>query len=409
MPNPRALASYDCFAITAPGLEPLCAAELRALGIARAHQDSGGVAWRGSFESLVRANLWLRTASRVLVRIARFRATEFYELERQAKRIPWERFVAQRARVEFRVTCRKSKLYHSDAVAQRFAEAIARQSRAIVGPSESENAADDEELDAPDRQLFIVRFVHDVCTVSADSSGALLHFRGYRQALAKAPLRETLAAAVLLGSGWTGDAPLVDPMCGSGTIPIEAARIARHIAPGRSRTFALTNWPEADAKLTSALIDDARARELPRSPVPIAGSDRDAGAIEAARANAERAGVAEDVEFTQRTISALPPHPADGHGEGRGLVASNPPYGVRIGDRDRLRNLYAQLGNVLRRTHPGWTLALLSADRKLERVTALEFEERFRTRNGGIPVRLVVAPIDAAAELGRARGRALVR
>jgi putative N6-adenine-specific DNA methylase len=228
--------------------------------------------------------------------------------------------------------------------------------------------------------------MRDVCTVSADSSGALLHFRGYRQELAKAPLRETLAAAVLLGAGWSGDTPLADPMCGSGTIPIEAAMIARRMAPGRARSFAFLRWPHTDKKMWNRLLDSARAGELPKSPVQIVGADRDAGAIAAARANAERAGVANDVIFVKQSISALAP------ADGPGLVVVNPPYGVRVGDAGPLKDLYAQLGNVMRKQRSGWTLGLLSADRALERQTRLALEERFRTRNGGIPVRLVTAP-----------------
>jgi len=373
------------FAVTAPGLEPLCAAELRGLEI-RPTVDEGGVLWNGAIESIARANLWLRTASRVLVRVCEFRATAFYELELHAKRIAWDRFVAAGSSVEFRVTCRKSKLYHSDAVAQRFAQGVERR---VPGARIAKAKAaddDDEATDSSDHQLFVVRFLHDVCTVSVDSSGPLLHRRGYRQQIAKAPLRETLAAAALLGAGWRGDVPLVDPMCGSGTIPIEAARLARLIAPGRDRGFAFLRWPEFDQQVWTKLLDDARAGELPSSPVEIAGADRDAGAIDAARANAARAGVADDIEFNVQPISALTP------AEPPGLVVSNPPYGVRVGESDELRNLYAQLGNVIRRQRPGWTLALLSADRRLEQQTRLAFEERFQTRNGGIPVRLVTAP-----------------
>ncbi|MDB4878255.1 MAG: methylase [Gemmatimonadetes bacterium] len=377
----------SAFAVTAPGLETLCASELADLGI-RALPEEGGVAWKGSLESIALANLWLRTASRVLVRVAEFKATAFFELELNAKQIPWKRFVAANSEVEFRVTCHKSKLYHSDAVAQRFATAVEWNVKGAKA-TRSKASDDDESLPPGDRQLFIVRFVRDVCTVSVDSSGALLHLRGYRQQLAKAPLRETLAAGVLLGSGWTGDTPLVDPMCGAGTIPIEAALIARHMAPGRARTFAFQRWPETDATMWASLLDAARAGELPKSPVAIAGSDRDDGAIAASRANAERAGVSGDVDFSVQPISALTP------ADPPGLIASNPPYGVRIGDTTGLRNLYAQLGNVARRQRPGWELALLSADRPLEQQTKLAFEERFRTRNGGIPVHLVVARVPA--------------
>ena len=379
----------DVFAVTAPGLEPLCAGELAALGISPTVQD-GGVAWSGDSASIARANLWSRTASRIIVRLAEFRARTFFELERHAKRLPWDRFVAPSSAVTFRVTCRKSKLYHSGAVAERLAESLARH---VAGAQVTPAVADDDEnVAASASQLFIVRVLHDTVTVSSDSSGALLHLRGYRQQLAKAPLRETLAAALLLAAGWSGDEPLFDPMCGSGTIPIEAARLARRIAPGRDREFAFLRWPDADRRMWSSLVEDARSRELAASPVSIAGADRDAGAIRAAQANAERAGVARDINFAVQPISSMESD------EGPGLIASNPPYGVRIGESDGLRNLYAQLGNVIRGSRPGWRIALLSADRALERQLRLPLEERLRTRNGGIPVRVVTALPQAPAQ-----------
>lgn len=366
------------FAVTAPGLEPLCAAELESLRI-RGAVEPGGVAWTGDLTSIARANLWLRTASRVIVRVAEFRARTFFELERHAKRIAWERFVSPGTPVEFRVTCRKSKLYHSGAVAQRFIEAVVRH----VGEVEATHVADEEEESTNRRQLFVVRFLHDLCTVSVDSSGPLLHLRGYRQAIAKAPLRETLAAATLLGAGWSGTTPLVDPMCGSGTIPIEAALIARRMAPGRHREFAFLEWPESTRDAWLRLIADADTQALPTSPVSIVGADRDEGAITAARANAERAGVASDITFERQALSALTPD------DGQGLIATNPPYGHRIGEADRLRNLYAQVGNVVRAKRPRWDVALLSADPMLERHTGLALDEVLRTRNGGIAVRLM--------------------
>lgn len=375
----------SAFAVTALGLEKLCASELADLGI-RGLPEEGGVPFRGTLESIARANLWLRTASRVIVRVAEFKATAFFELEKQAKQVPWKRFVAPGSRVEFRVTCKKSKLYHSDAVAQRFATAVEWNVPGVKAGRAKE--VEDDDATSGGVQLFIVRFVRDVCTLSVDSSGDLLHMRGYRQQLAKAPLRETLAAAMLLGAGWDGTTPLTDPMCGSGTIPIEAARIARRMAPGRDRAFAFSKWPECDQKMWKSVLAEARDRELAQSPVKIEGFDRDRGGIEASHANAERAGVAADITFAAQPISALPP------ADGPGLVAVNPPYGVRVGETEPLRNLYAQLGNVLRANRPGWQLALLSADRTLERQVNLTLEERFATRNGGIPVRLAVGKVE---------------
>ena len=372
---------FSAFAVTAPGIESICAAELGALGI-EARTEDGGVAWTGDLESVARANLWLRTASRVLVRVAEFKAKAFFELELHAKRIPWEQYVAAGAKVHFRVTCRKSKLYHSDAVAERLAQSVKRRVR---GAETANDADSDESPASSDSQLFVVRLFHDVCTVSADSSGALLHFRGYRQELAKAPIRETLAAAMLLATEWRGDTAVADPMCGSGTIPIEAALIARRMAPGRSRSFSVQGWPIADGAMWKRLRDDARAGELARAPVPIFGADRDAGAIDAARANAERAGVSSDVAFVQQPISALRLEAS------KSMVVTNPPYGVRVGETPDLKNLYAQIGNVLRKQPNDWSFGMLSADPNLDRHTRLTLEERFRTRNGGIPVRFVTA------------------
>ena len=405
MPMPERL---SLFAATAPGLEALCAAELRALGMASA-PEPGGVAWEGTAEDAYRANLWLRTASRVVVRAASFRARTFFELERHARKVPWERWLVPGRPVRLRVTSKKSKLYHEGAIAQRLQEAI---DRAVGGAgrvlTEKASADDERPDDDPSddgrtkggqgggdagAQLFVVRVLRDEFTVSADSSGALLHFRGYRQALAKAPLRETLAAAMLLGSGWDGRAPLVDPMCGSGTIAIEGALIARGVAPGLAhraapRPFAFQAWPGFDAAAWDALVARAREAERPAAGVPILASDRDAGAVQAAEANAERAGVREDLTLDVRPLSAIEPPP------GPGWLVSNPPYGARVGERDPLRDLYAALGKVARARLRGWTLALLSADRALEAQVGVRWDEALRTSNGGIPVRLVTARVE---------------
>lgn len=386
----------DLFAVAAPGLEPLVAAELASLGI-DATAEPGGAAWRGTPEQLYDANLRLRTASRVLVRVGEFRARTFFELERHARKLPWERFVAAGAAVELRVSCRKSKLYHEGAVAERLLTALAER----VGPLREARAAKGEEAEEDEAaggaaQLFVVRFLHDRCTVSADASGERLHRRGYRQALARAPLRETLAAALLQASGWRAQAPLLDPMCGSGTIPIEAALLARRIAPGLAqaslepRRFAFEQWPGFEPARWAAVVARARAEVLPASPVAIYASDRDAGAIEAAQANAARAGVADDVTLAVRPLSAAAePLPA----AGAGWLVTNPPYGVRVGEQEGLRSLYGALGRLARTRLAGWTLALLSAERRLEAQVGVPLEEVLRTRNGGIAVRVVVGRV----------------
>lgn len=362
--------------------------ELSSLGIAP-NAETGGTAFRGPIESIWRANLWLRTASRVLVRVASFRAQAFHELERLARAVPWERYVASGSTVRFRVTSKKSRLYHTGGIAQRLGEAIEHRlgSGIVLADSRSDGSDEGDSEGAP-AQLFVIRAFHDAFTVSVDSSGALLHQRGYRKAIAKAPLRETLAAAMLIASDWNGSTPLLDPFCGSGTIPIEAAMIARRMAPGLSRAFAFQGWPSYDGSRWEALRAEALETALPEGTVRVEGSDRDAGAIEAAVSNAQRAGVAGDVELSIRALSAI----AD-RTDGRGLVLTNPPYGVRVGEAARLRDLYAKLGQVLRAKCPGWRFALLSANARLEGELRLPLEERMRTSNGGIPVRLMTAMV----------------
>jgi putative N6-adenine-specific DNA methylase len=316
------------------------------------------------------------------VRAAEFHASTFHELERRVKKVEWSRYLSRGGPVRFRVTCRKSKLYHSDAVAERFENALVSQLNATIGDRDS-----DEDNDG-DAQLFIVRLANDLCTVSADSSGELLHRRGYRQAVAKAPLRETLAAAMLVGSEWDTSKPLVDPMCGSGTIAIEGAMMSRNMAPGVARSFAFEKWPDFDQSAWNQLRDEAREKERSSAEAPIVSSDRDAGAVEAAKSNAERAGVSGDIEIEQRPLSAatFPDTP--------GWIVCNPPYGLRIGETAPLRNLYSTLGKILRTKAPSYLLALLSADRKLEAQVGVRFTEIFRTTNGGIPVRLVTSRDD---------------
>ena len=372
------------FAITAPGLENLLAKEISSLIGKHGETSSGGVEFSGGMKDMRRVNLWSRIANRVLVRVDEFHASSFHELERRAKQVEWERFVVSGKAVRFRVTCRKSRLYHSDAVAERLAAAVKAKvggKGLVVLPAETDDESDDEA--ANDAQLFVVRLTDDICSISADSSGELLHRRGYRKAVAKAPLRETIAAAMVVGSGWDMTSPLVDPMCGAGTIAIEAAMMARRMSPGVNRRFAFESWPKHDAAAWKSEIETAHGDVLSECPARIVASDRDEGAVAAARSNAERAGVVNDIAFEVRALSAaeFPDQP--------GWIVTNPPYGVRLGDPTPLRNLYSQLGTTVRKRAPGYTIAILSADSELEDQMRIDLREVFRTSNGGISVHLV--------------------
>ena len=375
------------FAVTAPGLEAFTALEMQRLGLlpATASADSatlilptaepGGVAFEGTRKALYRANLNLRSASRVLVRLGTFYAASFSELHQTASRLPWERYLGPGQSVAVRVTCHKSKLYHSDAVAERIVKAISDK----LGKVSPMRKPADEEAENP-VQLIVVRLNRDQCTVSIDSSGELLHRRGYRQAVAKAPLRETLAAGMLLACGWDARSPLIDPFCGSGTIAIEAALMAQGLAPGRNRRFAFMNWPGFDAQIWKAIL--AESVPAPKAAPIIQASDRDEGAIRMAQANAERAGVAAHIQFTCQAVSAIQP------AAGRGWVVTNPPYGLRVSEGDDLRNLYAQFGNVLRLKCPGWQVGLLCNDPALLGQTKIKLDISLGLINGGVNVRL---------------------
>ena len=403
MTSPRTALRYDCFAIAAPGLESLVAHELVSLGVADATAVPGGVEFGADAARLAAVQLRTRTASRVIVRLARFQAKAFHELERAARQVEWARILPKGAPFRLRVTCRKSRLYHSDAVAERVAAAIIRgvpgatfeQGAGAGADDDSDDAAGAAPSDGLPAQLLIVRFDRDTCAISVDASGELLHRRGYRLAVGRAPLRETLAAAMLVGAEFDPAQPLVDPMCGSGTIAIEAAMIARRIAPGLARRFASERWPETPAGTWTAARRAAEAEIRPATGAPIIAADRDDGAIANARANAARAGVAEQIEFRVAALSALEVPAAP-----RGLLIANPPYGVRVGETPALRDLFARLGQVARERCEGWRVVLLSADRALDAQVRLAFTEVLATRNGGIAVRLVAADVGAVPSRG---------
>jgi len=377
--------SFSLFAACAPGLEPATAQELRRLNLANLNSTPGGVAFRGSQRDLYRTNLELRTASRILVRIGDFHTTAFADLRAKASRLPWEAFLRPGQTLALKVTCHKSKLYHSDAIAERIVGAIEDRLGGKVN-----SAKGDDEADTHPAQLVLARCVRDRCVISLDSSGALLHQRGYRLATAKAPLRETLAAGMLLASGWDKTSPLLDPFCGSGTVAIEAALLAMNRAPGRARRFAFMEWPDFDAAQWSSLLADADARIISAAPLILA-SDRDAGAIEAACANAERAGALDRIQFSRRAVSAIEPPAA------HGWVITNPPYGVRVSANKNLRNLYAQFGKTLRARCPGWRVVLLSAEANLTRSAGLDFTKALAWVNGGLRVHLMLGSVPAKA------------
>lgn len=345
--------TFEIFLVAAPGLETALRDEVLALGFAGAKVVEGGVSMEGGWPDVWRANLLVRGASRVLARVGSFRVFHLAQLDKRARKFDWLAFLKPHVPVKVEVTCRKSKIYHSGAAAQRIARALTE----TVGTPITEDA----------EVVIKARIEDDLCTISVDTSGELLHKRGHKEAVNKAPMRETLASLFLQKMGYDGTMPVLDPMCGSGTFVIEAAEIALGLPPGRSRSFAFELLAGFDAKAFEAMRDGLSARQ---TDLKFFGSDRDAGAVEMSRANAERAGVSAITEFRQQAVSELtrPEGPA-------GIVIVNPPYGTRIGDKNALSPLYRALGQTLRERFSGWRVGIITTDAGLARATGLKFRQ----------------------------------
>lgn len=365
----------DAFVVVVPGLEPLALAEVQRLGVRPARAVRGGIECTVTWPQLWSINLRSRVATRVLVRVARFKADGFHSFQTGLKAIDWNEWLPSAREagggVVVSATCDKeSKLYHSVAVEERAMEALGRP----IG-----------------EQALQIRVLRDIVTVSLDASGAPLHHRGWRGPAGKAPLRESIAAALVSASEWDMKRPLVDPFCGSGTVAIEAALIARRMAPGRHRSFAFQQWPSFEAEGWQRLLRGADGDVVEKCP-PIVASDRDAGAIAATLENAERAGVGAQIEVVQRAVSDLQ-LPARA-----GWIVSNPPYGHRVGggQGSDLRNLYDRFGAVLRERAAGWHVALLASDDTPVARLKLPLRPTLTTINGGIDVSVqtgVVPPL----------------
>ena len=386
-PKSREMKSLRWFAIVAPGLEEVAAREIDALpDVSELHRELGGVEWTGPPESGARANLWLRVATRVLARVGEVEGREFGKLRRRAAGLPWAAFVPPGASVEVRASASHCRLYHTGALCETAVLAIAD---AVAG---AHAAPADTEADV----TILVRGTDDRFMFSADASGERLHRRGARVETGAAPLRETLAAGLLALGEWNPSMALVDPMCGAGTIVIEAALQAIGRAPGIDRQFALEKWPlfssEAQAAATESLRAEARARAASTITAPIIGSDRDARAVESARHNAARAGLDAHIVLACRDVSdARPPAdwPAAG-ATGVGLVIANPPYGRRLGDPRSAVRAYRDLGRALRTHFRGWRAAVVVPQRLAAAADALRLSitAKHPLRNGGLPVAL---------------------
>jgi putative N6-adenine-specific DNA methylase len=402
---------FEIFLVTPPGLEAALYDEVRTKGFKGAKAIPGGVTIKGGWPEVWRANLWVRGASRVLARIDQFHIKQLSDLDNRMRQVRWRDVLRADVPVRVEVTCVKSKIYHSDAARERIETAITTTLGAPLVASYAQAAPVDAAhgADGPDQQdgpiapatgvLVMVRFDNDICTISVDTSGELLHKRGYKLDVTRAPMRETMASLFLRQCGYTGTEPVVDPMCGSGTFIIEAAEIAARLNPGRARPFAFEQLATFDVEAWGTM----RAVKSAREPTArFYGRDRDGDAITNSVANAARAGVEAWTDFKQATVSDLtaPEGPPDGP---KGLVIVNPPYGSRLGDVSKLFPLYRALGQTLKTHFAGWRVGLITTEASLAHATALPFKPNGApVPHGGLRVTLyqtepLVGPLASAA------------
>ncbi|WP_050727309.1 THUMP domain-containing class I SAM-dependent RNA methyltransferase [Vulgatibacter incomptus] len=371
---------HHFFATAAKGTEGALRDELRALRLPRVRADRGGVHFEGRLEDGMRACLWSRIAMRILLQLGELEARGTQGFYDAIRSFPWEDHLSLRRTFAIRATVRDSELTHSHFVALKAKDAIVDRLREKLG------GRPDVDADRPDVSV-VIHLAKDVAQLSLDLAGAPLHMRGWRVEAKEAPLRETLAAAMLALGRYDPALPFLDPMCGSGTLAIEAAQIARKIAPGRGRHFGFMRWPafgDEESKAFRALQEDAKAVALPKAPAPILARDRFADPLEVTERNLHRAGVTGSVELEQRDtrdLGSLPP---------RCQIFVNPPYGERLGGkRLQLEGLYRGFGQAYAPLEPEHRLVVLSGSPYFERAFGARVRARHRLFNGPLEVDLL--------------------
>ncbi len=374
---------YKIFLVIPPGLENVAISELGAIfPHLKPIHISEGIEFECDLETLYKLNMNLRIPNRILIRFGEFKANSFSELFNKTVRLPWKQFLKKDTSISIRTTCHKSKLYHNNAVTQRVHQAIEANLSHPVSLIKNEEFGSSKK-----QQLLIVRVFEDIVTISIDSSGNPLHMRGYRERVSKAPLRENLAAGLILAAGWDPQSSLIDPFCGSGTIPIEAMMIANNQAPGLFRDFAFENWPGFKQNDWQE-IRKSRLSFVSSINPTIIGSDRDRGAILMSEENAKKAKLNLMIQWENHSFSDIQPT------GNPGWIITNPPYGVRIKSNKDIRNLYARFGDILRERFSGWQVLFLCNSFPLVNQTRLNPKSLLTFTNGGIPVQAFYSKID---------------
>lgn len=367
---------YSCFATTAKGVESLAADELSKIGIEEIKTSVGGVYFKGDREKLYKANLWLRTASRILVNLLEFKAETPEELYNAVYSIDWQNYL--NSSKSFVVDCnlKNSAMTHSGFAALKTKDAVVDKIRNLCGDRP------DVDKSNPDIRINL-HINNNHAVLSLDSSETPLDRRGYRRERNEAPLRETLAASIIMLTEWDGKVPLYDPMCGSGTIPLEAVLMAKNIPPGLNRGFGFEKWLDFDRELWRGLVADAKASILPIKKELIHGYDIDEKGIAIAKRNAINASVLDSLKFEVADVEDFNPQ------DGGGVVIINPPYGKRLGDEESLKILYKRIGDLMKQRCQGMTGYLLTGNMELAKYVGLKASRRYVLYNGAIECRLL--------------------
>ncbi len=365
------------FATVARSLETIAAKELERLGAKEVCPDFTGVNFQGDRALLYRVNLWARTIFRVLMPIREIKCYNAEQLYRSVQKIDWEEYIQPDNTLAVKCTGSNRNLNHTHFSALQIKKAIVDQQRRKTGRRSS------VDLENPDL-LINAHIFQNRCILSLDSSGASLHRRGYRPAMGLAPLKETLAAALLEMAEWNPNLPFLDPLCGSGTLPIEAALKGLNIAPGLYRKqFGFESWRDFDQSLWQEILKEAKDSQLSELKAPIVGSDHDHNILEQARTNANFCKIEHQIKFFQKELSQIE-SPAD-----CGIIICNPPYGKRIGDAQDLGALYQLLGDIFKQRFKGWTAYVLTGNKELAKQIGLRASRRIPVYNGFLPCTLL--------------------
>ena len=351
------------------GLEAVLKREIYALGYEITKVEDGRVTFEGDEEAICRANIFLRTAERVMIQVGRFKATTFEELFQGIKNLPWEEYIPE----DGKFWVKKASSINSKLFSPSDIQSIAKKAMVERMKQKYHKEWFKEDGAAYPVRIFLLK---DEVTVALDTSGDSLHKRGYRTMTSKAPLTETLAASLIMLTPWRKDRILVDPFCGSGTFPIEAAMIAANIAPGMNRDFTAEEWTNLiDRKLWYECVKEAEDMIDTTVKVDIQGYDIDGDVIKAARENAKHAGVEHMIHFQQRAVADL------SHPKKYGFIITNPPYGERLEDKADLPELYTQIGQAYQRLD-SWSMFLITSYTETEKYIGRKADKNRKIYNG---------------------------